>query len=183
MNDEVWKDVVGYEGLYEVSGNGKVMSKKRRGVKERIIKSHWCVKTKQYKSLRISLYKDGVKKTLFVHRIVADAFVSNPYNKPYVNHIDNNPENNDYKNLEWCTRQENVNWCRVSGRLKTAHLRKIGEQVKNSILKESDIPKIFLMSNLGKSSSDIGKVFGTSPSTIKNVLQRRTWKHVSKKIS
>lgn len=56
----------------------------------------------------IDLYNTGKRKRFYVHRLVAEAYVPNPHNKPYINHIDGNPKNNDYTNLEWCTPYENV---------------------------------------------------------------------------
>lgn len=56
----------------------------------------------------VDLYNRGKRKRFYVHRLVAEAYVPNPHNKPYINHIDGNPKNNDYTNLEWCTPSENV---------------------------------------------------------------------------
>ena len=88
-----WRDVVGYEGLYEVSDEGDVKSK--RGLR------------KQNYSHKGYLCKEGVAKYYFVHRLVAEAFVDNVDNKPYVNHIDEVKDNNNISNLEWCTSAEN----------------------------------------------------------------------------
>ena len=96
INNEIWKPVKGYEGLYEVSNLGRV---RRDG---NIIKSNVG---KHYKILRLS--SKGEVKTFYVHRLVAEAFVANDSNKPMVNHIDGNKLNNSATNLEWCTRREN----------------------------------------------------------------------------
>lgn len=58
--------------------------------------------------LHVDLYNNGKRKKFFVHRLVAEAYIPNPDNKPYVNHIDGNPKNNNFQNLEWCTPLENV---------------------------------------------------------------------------
>lgn len=58
--------------------------------------------------LYVDLYSNGKRKRFFIHRLVADAYIPNPDNKPYINHIDGNPKNNNYQNLEWCTPLENV---------------------------------------------------------------------------
>lgn len=58
--------------------------------------------------LYVDLYKDGKKHRKYIHRLVAEAYIPNPLNLPFVNHIDGNPKNNNYKNLEWCTPKQNV---------------------------------------------------------------------------
>ena len=106
MNEISWKPVVGYEGLYEVSNTGIVKSldrmKNRKHTIERDLKPST---NKRYKEVK--LYKNGTKRSIKVHRIVAQAFVPNPYGKPQVNHIDGNKDNNNADNLEWCTQAEN----------------------------------------------------------------------------
>lgn len=110
--DEEWRDVSGYEGLYQVSNLGRVRSLDRwrkngsgeYKQKGRILNQGDT--TTGYK--QIVLNKDKKRKTLKVHRLVAIAFIPNPENKPNVNHIDGNPHNNKVENLEWCTQSENV---------------------------------------------------------------------------
>ena len=58
--------------------------------------------------LYVDLYKNGKRSRKYIHRLVAEAYIPNPLNLPYVNHIDGNPKNNNYKNLEWCTARQNV---------------------------------------------------------------------------
>lgn len=109
LRDEIWKDIEGYEGYYQVSNMGRVRSLDRldRMGRKWISKiKKLQVDTKGY--LYVSLCKNSVKRRFFAHRLVAKAFIPNPYKKPEVNHIDHNPQNNISSNLEWCTRQENV---------------------------------------------------------------------------
>lgn len=99
-----WKPVVGYENLYEVSNNGVVRSFRRSGAKGGI-------KYQGYNHdglyFQCWLSKDNKAKRISVHRIVATAFITNPKNKPQINHKDGNRLNNSTENLEWCTREEN----------------------------------------------------------------------------
>ena len=103
-NVEEWRDVGGYEGLYKISNRGRIKSYQGRYKKPKILKT--TMTTTGYK--KIELTKNKRKKSLKVHRLVAEAFLPNEENKPYVNHIDNNPLNNDVMNLEWCTQKENM---------------------------------------------------------------------------
>lgn len=101
MLEEIWKDIEGYEGLYQVSTLGRVKNS-RSG---KVLKVG-----KQINGyLQVSLYKNGKSKRYYMHRLVAQAFIPNPQNKPQVNHIDENKENNYFENLEWVTAKENSN--------------------------------------------------------------------------
>lgn len=116
---EVWKPIEGYEGLYEVSNLGRIKSLRRdvaipnprlgtvgyRTYPERIKP---CVENR-HGYYQVTLSKEAKSRTLRVHRLVALAFIPNPDNKPYINHIDGNKKNNRVSNLEWCTASEN-NW-------------------------------------------------------------------------
>lgn len=108
---EIWKDVVGYEGLYKVSNYGDVMSlsfRNRMCTKERcLILKHAIDKDGYY---RVQLCKNGIAKGYIVHRLVATAFIDNIYALPVINHKDENKKNNYYKNLEWCTVRYNTNY-------------------------------------------------------------------------
>lgn len=112
LPNEEWRDVVGYEGMYMVSSFGRVASLSRptfNGVsqyftKQRIITS--CPKSNGY--LVVSIYKKPQqRKTHHVHRLVAEAFCENPYNKPHIDHINADRRDNRAENLRWVTQQEN----------------------------------------------------------------------------
>lgn len=103
--EEIWKDVVGYEGLYQVSNIGNVKSLNWRGLgkpKNLYLKPH----NKGY--LQVELAKDGNKKCYTVHQLVATAFIPNPNNLAQINHKDEDKKNNRVDNLEWCTRSYNA---------------------------------------------------------------------------
>ena len=104
MQDEVWKDIPDYEGLYQVSNLGRVKSlNKYHHKKEQILKNR-ITKDGYYETV---LCKKGKMSFFRTHRLVAIAFIPNLLNKPQINHKDGNKLNNNVKNLEWCTLQEN----------------------------------------------------------------------------
>lgn len=126
MINETWKDVIGYEGIYEVSNTGLVRTHvnkttftekhgerkwKQRVLKQKVSKDGTC---------RVSLWKDGKEKTWLVHRLVAFVFISVVPGKDYVNHIDGNRLNNHLSNLEWCDHTENNNHAFDNRLIKTA---------------------------------------------------------------
>ena len=99
---EIWKDIKGYEGIYQVSNFGRIKSIVR--YKKLMLSSE-----NENGYLRICLTdKYKRKKTIQIHRIVAETFIPNPENKEQVNHIDGNKKNNKVENLEWCTQSENM---------------------------------------------------------------------------
>lgn len=102
---EIWKDIKGYEGLYQVSNMGNVRSCnwRNQGVTQNL---YLKVHNKGYK--HIELVKNGKRKSHLVHRLVAEAFLPNPNNYPVVNHIDEVKTNNNVENLEWCTLSQNM---------------------------------------------------------------------------
>lgn len=132
MNDieeaiEVWKDIKGYEGLYQISNLGRVKSLSRtitvidnnriysKTLKQKILYQE--LHNKGY--LNVTLYKNKKYKTLYVHRLVAEAFIDNYQSKSQVNHIDGNRKHNNVLNLEWVTNQENNQYAFDSGLRKT----------------------------------------------------------------
>ena len=104
---EIWKDIEGYEGLYQVSNLGRVKSLNYKCTKEEKILKLMSDKDGY---LYVNLYKEGKRKTYKVHRLVAKAFIPNPENKLEVNHKDEDKTNNKVENLEWMTCKENINY-------------------------------------------------------------------------
>ena len=121
----IWKDVVGYEGIYEVSDSGQVRTHKnkvthstrhgKRKWKQRILKQ----KVTQDRTCRVSLYKNKQEKTWLVHRLVALAFIEKVEGKDFINHKDGNRLNNTVDNLEWCDHKENNNHAFETGLMTT----------------------------------------------------------------
>jgi len=153
---EVWKDIKGYEGLYQISNLGKVKSFHHR--KEIIRKT--CL-SKGYRM--VNLHKDGIYRPITIHKLVATYFISNPDSKPQINHIDGLKENNIYTNLEWCTGSENIK-----------HAYKIGlEKGRPKINREQ--AKIIKGLKGTKSLSNIGKMFNVSKTTIWKIFNNKRW--------
>ena len=118
---EIWKPVVGYENLYEVSNLGRVKSlKDNKGRYREKIKSS-SDNGRGY--LNVYLCKNGKGKRCYIHRLVAEAFLDNPNNYPIINHKDENKQNNHVSNLEWCDYEYNNTYgtC-VQRRVKTMRL-------------------------------------------------------------
>lgn len=118
MNKEIWKDIAGYEELYQVSNLGRIKrilfkNGKYEFAKEKILKN---VLTKDY--YHITLSKNNKKQIYMVHKLVAKAFLDEEKNKDYINHKDGNKLNNNVENLEWCTLSENTNHAYKNGLMK-----------------------------------------------------------------
>lgn len=106
---EIWKNIKGYEGYYEVSNYGRIKSLKDFRGRNRI----YILRQQKNKDgyNRVELHKDGKRKTYMVHRLVAEAFIPNPNNLPFINHKNEfEKDNNKVENLEWCTSKYNVNY-------------------------------------------------------------------------
>lgn len=113
---EIWKDIKDFEGIYQVSTFGRIKRLSRKTINEGLLGKNKELQlkeiilkpstiTKGYKG--ITLTKDKKRYPKKVHRLVAEAFIPNPNNKPQINHIDCNKSNNNINNLEWCTNSEN----------------------------------------------------------------------------
>ena len=152
---EEWRDVVGYEGLYKISSRGRIKSYHARFKKPRILKT--SMTTTGYR--KVELVKNKRKKSCKIHRLVAEAFIPNKENKPYINHLDSNPINNNVDNLEWCTQKENMVHSAIFGNHKSLAWKN-KEQVVDDYIS-------------GKSIRHLAKKYGgNSCTTIKNVLNR-----------
>lgn len=122
---ENWKEIKGYEGIYEISNKGRVRTAEnkvtyselhgKRVWKQRVLK----LKTDKNGYKRVSLWKNKQSKDFLVHRLVADAFIEKEKKKDLVNHKDGNPSNNYKENLEWCTAKGNVEHAFQNGLMTT----------------------------------------------------------------
>lgn len=136
-NKEIWKDVVGYEGLYMISNYGRLKSLpkmvgrgKRYLSKERIVSLHKSPNG----YLRTHLDKDGERKFYSIHRLVAQTFLDNPNNYPCVNHKNENPADNRLDNLEWCTHAYNSNYGTRNQRLSKSRMgHKVSKETREKL--------------------------------------------------
>lgn len=177
---EIWKDVKGYEGIYQVSNLGRIKTLERtiefnrRGkIEERVIKERILTGEKRkankkgqyYK--RISLIKDGILRRVPLHRVILETFVPNPNNLPVANHLDGNPENNRLSNLEWCTHSENeLHSYRV--------LKKINGRRKLTFQEAQQIRKEF-KGGRDSNANSLAEKYGVTQSTIYNIVNKKTY--------
>ena len=160
---EVWKDVKGYEGLYKISNRGRIKGKFGK----------FLSGSNSHGYLRVLLYKNSDVKSKSIHRLVAEAFIENTENKPYINHIDGDKTNNVVTNLEWCTQLENIQHCIKNGRKND-----FGENSKRHKLTFKDVE--FIRNNYKARDKQFGarvlaKQFNVSEREIYRVLEKRVF--------
>lgn len=146
--EEVWKDIVGYEDKYQISNLGRIKSLKdtHGNYKERMLNP--TPNLKGYLGQCIS--KNGIRKRVTIHRLVAETFIPNPLNLPEVNHKDEDKSNNSVSNLEWCTKKYNINY--GTGIKRRSNKIKGIKPSKNTIqaVKESLSKKVYQYTKEGK---------------------------------
>lgn len=180
MLEEQWRDILGYEGHYQISSFGRVKSLNRHIIhrfkegllrpvfyKERIL----SLRTYEYPSCE--LYRDRHRHVYRVHRLVAEYFVPGRNNtRNIVNHKDGEIGNNRADNLEWVTPEENM---------KHAHKKELilrGELHPFSKLTENDVKEIIRFCRGPLTSGQIAKKYGVSSSCVAKIRQRQRWRHV-----
>lgn len=172
---EIWKDVIGYEGLYQVSNKGNVKSVdkyvnnrygygKKRFFKGKILSQH--TDRLGYATVHFSVKGKGSTKK--VHRLVCEAFCERQTGQNLVNHIDGNKLNNFAENLEWCTSKYNINHAVENG------FFPVGEMGRDNVLKEEEVLEI--RSNHTNTYTELAEIYGVSKSTIADIKKFRSWK-------
>lgn len=183
VKSEIWKDIKGYEGLYQVSNYGRVKSLKGTGngirKKDDIIILSFR-NSNGYN--RVHLMKNGKEQNIYVHRLVAEAFIPNPNNYPIVNHKDEDKSNNNVNNLEWCTHKYNVNYGTATERMsKTRKGHEVKMETRNKIsrkLKGIKRPNIS-----GKNNIHSSKVLCVTTNEIFESITEATRKYKANNIS
>jgi hypothetical protein len=173
--EEIWKPVKGFEGRYDISNKGRVRSYLRIGSRCPIEKEpqRLLILVSNKKGYLCVHLCGGSKQTLFIHRMIADAFIPNPENKPLVLHRNDINKDNRLDNLYWGNQSENNidafrnNRCSQKGSMNC-----------NAKLKEQDIPTIRELRKRGMKLKDIGKIFGVKTVCIHQVLSGGYWSHV-----
>lgn len=173
--EEIWKDIEGYEGLYQVSNLGRVKSLDRLGATGYKLKGKmrklWYIK-QGYQ--RVGLNKDSHKINYLVHRLVAQAFIPNKENKPFINHKNGIKDDNGVDNLEWCTDEENQ-----SHAIKHGLNNNIGELSGRAKLTKQQVIQIRKKYKTGKYlQKDLGAEYDVATNTICQIITRKYWKHI-----
>lgn len=162
MNKEEWRDVVGYEGLYSVSNQGDVIN--RHG---KILKSRLKGTKKDYHGLLLN--KEGIKKHVLIHRLVAQAFIPNPNNLPEVDHIGGDKGDNRACCLGWVSSSENKRRASALG------LAYVGTKNGRAKLNEADVDFIRLWLKRGYTNVSIAKEFNVTNAQIGHIKNGRSW--------
>lgn len=173
--NEIWKDVKGFEGLYQVSNLGRVRSLDRRK-NNHFFRGRILRQPKDKDGYCLVTLNDGKRSKMGrVHRLVALAFIPNPENLPEVNHIDENKENNRIDNLEWCTTKYNLTYGSRKGMMsgtKNNHAKLTEKEVV-------EIRKIYKEGDSQYGQSALGKRYGVSHIQIANIVNRISWPNIS----
>lgn len=164
-----WRDIPGYEGLYQVSDDGRVKSIARQG---NAAPGERRRTPDAYGYLQVSLYRDKKYIRAKVHRLVAMAFIPNPENKPQVNHIDGDKANNSVENLEWVTDSENKKHAHANG-----YYDKCAKRLyRTTIVTNLKTGERYVC----KSRTEAGKIAGIGYSYVSDLVRSRHGKNTAK---
>jgi len=165
---EQWRDIEGYEGLYQVSNMGRIKSLSRKYTgKDKILKPHYNHEGYPMTSLSVNKKKKNFK----MQRFIANAFIPNPENKPVTNHINGIKADIRAENLEWCTHKENT-----AHAIRTGLMDNSGENCNFTKLNEFQVRVIRKCDDLTR--AELAKIFNISADNIWRIRKRYTWKHI-----
>ena len=165
---EEFKDVIGFENYFMVSNLGRLFSKRSN----RILKQHKTAKGYMTVATKIG-GRQGYSVCLRIHRLVAQAFVPNPENKPYVNHIDGVKDNNNKNNLEWATAKENSEHAVASGLISVP----TGSKNKSCKLTKEEVEYVIMCTD--KSNLTLAKELNVSKDTIRSIRIGETYRDIT----
>lgn len=175
----MWRDIVGFEGVYQVSSTGSVRSVTRTTV------GRFGFQTRKGVMRKLSVHRDGyIKVTLYkggkrnyrqVHRLVGAAFVENKNGKPEINHKDGNKKNNDHTNLEWCDESHNMQHAYSTGLLVAV----TGVNNGAAKLTEQQVNLVVMLRREGKLLRQIAEQVGCPESTVRKIYSGHTWSSVT----
>lgn len=178
MQEEIWKSIAGYGGYYEVSNFARVRSLTRSFISKQGRELLYVGAIRKqilnhngYWTLHLSIHNK--QKQFFIHRLVAEAFVPNPDNKPFVNHIDRNRGNSLPENLEWVTHLENMQHASTMGSFDN----RCGENSSSNILTESQVIEI-REAYPAVRIADLSRQYGVHWNTIEGIVKGTKWKHL-----
>lgn len=172
MTKEIWRDIEGYEGLYQVSDQGRVKSLKRKGRrKERILKLFYS--GAGYLNVCLS---DGIggQKWYYIHRLVGETFLPKPEGKDDINHKDEDKTNNNTWNLEWVSRKENCNFGTRNERIAKANSKLVAQYAKNGTFIKAWPSAAEVKRQLGFDKSSITQVANGKRKTANGYV----WKYI-----
>jgi len=178
--EEIWKDIEGYEGYYQVSNLGRVKGLDRYITSTagnlRFVPSKFLIdRLDSGGYMYYGLRKSG-KKNFRTHRLVAKYFIPNPENKPQVNHIDGNKLNNSIENLEWVTQSENEKHAYALG-LKNQK----GSKNNTAKLNEKQALEIYELAWEGiLTRREIGEMYNTGSQNVYRIKHKKRWSHIHK---
>lgn len=176
-NIEIWKDIPGYENMYQASSIGRIKSLAKIDAsghrrKEKIIKPG--IDSDGYYNLHFC--RNSIKKNIKAHRAIAFAFIPNPQNKPQINHKNFNKLDNRIENLEWVDCKTNIQYTHKMGMANSAK----GEQCRHAKLNVNQVKEIRLLYKINKLSfKKLAEMFKVNKQNIRFIINKETWKHVN----
>lgn len=193
---EIWKDVRGYEGIYQISNKGNVRSLDKFQDFPLFTKGNSCgnktVITPVFRKGKlmqlteaktgyfcVGLFKDKKNKWTLVHRLVADAFLNHDEKKKHVNHKDSNRKNNVVSNLEWCTPQENVKHAWKKGGLKNMPQKTFVSNAKLTDKQIAEIKNIKMSTKIA--NEKIANMYGVTRRSVDRLIKGESYKWLTAK--